>query len=139
MSPEVEAGGDMEGTSDQPGSSWGGQSARPPKEAATSLPRGLAPTDLTSLPVASREIITWLARRKMATLEEMEQELDREEDSLLDTLDELRLKDYVVETLIEGVKYYRVAFHAKPRRGSRGLPQELWDRLELDGSEPVNK
>ena len=136
MRPEVETHDDIESSSDQPGSNSGGQSANAPEEASTSYPQGLAPTDLTSLPDESRKIVTWLARRKMAGLEEIEQALNRERDSIIKTLEELRLKGYVKEMMIEGVKFYRVVFHAKPRRGPRGLRDDLWDRLDLDDGEP---
>jgi hypothetical protein len=151
MRPEAEANSDMEGTSDQPGDSWGGQSANAPQRASTpnakglsipeglDNPQGLAPTELTSLPDESRELITWLARRKMATLEEMVQALNRKRDSIINTLEELLPKGYVKEMIIEGVKFYRVVFHAKPRRGPQGLGEDLWNQLDLDAGEPQAK
>jgi hypothetical protein len=96
----------------------------------------LAPTDLTSLPDESRELITWLARRKMANLEEMEQGLNRKRASIVKTLEELLPKGYVRELTIEGMNFYRVVFHSKPRRGRRGLGEDLWNRLELKPGEP---
>ena len=136
MRPEVEAHDDLGSTADQPGSSWEGQSANAPEEVSTSYPQGLAPTDLTSLPDESRKLITWLARRKMAGLDEIEQALNRKRDSVINTLEELRLKGYVKEMMVEGMKSYRVVFHAKPRRGPRGLSEDIWDRLDLDEGEP---
>jgi hypothetical protein len=142
MRPEAEDNNDLEGTSDQPGGDWGSQStnasqkAPSPSPLGVSYPQGLAPTDLTSLPDESRELITWLARRKMANLEEMEQGLNRKRASIVKTLEELLPKGYVRELTIEGMNFYRVVFHSKPRRGPRGLREDLWNRLELKPGEP---
>jgi hypothetical protein len=142
MRPEAEDHNDLEGTSDQPDGNWASQSTNAPQKASSPKPQGLdnpqglAPTDLTSLPDESRELITWLARRKMASLEEMEQGLSRKRGSIVKTLKELLPKGYVKEMMIEGMEFYRVVFHAKPRRGPQGLGEDLWDRLDLNAGKP---
>jgi len=142
MCPEAEDHNDMEGTSDQPDSNWGSQSTNAPQKASTPIPQGLdnpqgvAPTDLTSLPEKNREVITWLARRKMATLEEMERGLNRNRESIVKILEELLPKGYVKELMIEGKNFYRVVFHTKPRRKPQSLGEDLWDRLDLNAGKP---
>lgn len=139
MSSEIEAHDDLEDASDQSDRSWDGQSTNTPAEELPTIPQGLAPTDLTSLPAVSRTIITWLARRKTASLEEIEGALNGERDSVLTSLEELIVKGYIKELRIEGVRYYRVVFHTRPRRRLQGLGKELWDRLELDGDQPAEE
>ena len=122
MGLEAEEHDELQGNSDQPDSDGHGQPTNAPQRATApnhqeltnpqgltisqaldnpqgvdnprglENPQGLAPSDLTALPDESRELIIWLARRKMATLEEMEQALHKKRSLIFNILEELMLR-----------------------------------------------
>ena len=80
MRSDAEEDDDLGVNSDHPDGNWGGQSTYAPGREKSANDRGLAPTDLTALPKESRKLITWLARRQMANLEDIQQALNKKRD-----------------------------------------------------------
>ncbi len=94
--------------------------------------RGLNPFDVLTLPHDQRELVNWLARRKQATLPDIAQGLGRPINAIQQTLAPLESEGYVHDALVEGEIYYRVVFRGAVSRAARGLPQDIWARVDLD-------
>ncbi len=95
---------------------------------------GLNPLDLLGLPPAQRDLINWLSRRKQARFEEIQEALSVEGTQLTNTLAALKTARHVQEALIDGEIYYRVVFGGKVSRAARGLPEGIWERVDLDST-----
>ena len=96
--------------------------------------KGLNPLDILALPAAQRDAINWLSRRKQATLDQLQEALKKPAADLGGVLTELKRAGYVREALIEGQIYYRVVFGGKISRSGRGMPQGIWDAVDLDNT-----
>lgn len=94
--------------------------------------KGLNPLDILSLPRDQREMVNWLSRRSDCRIDEIQAGLGKEREDIEATLAALKKTDYVHEALIDGEVYYRVVFRGKVKRTTRGLPQHLWARVDLD-------
>ena len=95
-------------------------------------PKGLNPLDLLGLPPAQRDLINWLSRRKQARFDEIQEALGVETTQLTTVLTELRAARHIQEALISGEIFYRVVFGGKVSRAARGLPDGIWERVDLD-------
>lgn len=93
---------------------------------------GLNPLDLLALPAAQRDTINWLSRRKQATLTQLQEALDKEPDEIAQVIEDLKQAGYVREALIDGKIYYRVIFGGRVSRSGRGVPQNIWNAVDLD-------
>ncbi len=93
---------------------------------------GLNPLDLLGLPPAQRDVINWLSRRKQARFDEIQEALGVETSLLTSVLSDLKAERHVQEALIDGEIYYRVVFGGKVSRAARGLPEGIWERVDLD-------
>lgn len=95
---------------------------------------GLNPLDLLGLPPAQRDVINWLSRRKQSTLPQLAEALNKSHDELTQVLDDLKRDGSIREALVDGQIYYRVAFGGKVSRSARGMPQNIWDAVDLDNA-----
>lgn len=96
--------------------------------------KGLNPLTLLGLPTAQRDCINWLSRRKQARFEEIQEALNVEGVQLAEVIAALKAARHIQEALIDGEIYYRVVFAGKVSRAARGLPSNIWDRVDLDNS-----
>jgi CRP-like cAMP-binding protein len=95
---------------------------------------GLNPLDLLGLPPDQRDLINWLSRRKQARFEELLEALDSEPARLTAVLTALKGARHIQEALIDGEVYYRVIFGGKVSRAARGLPEGIWEQVDLDNT-----
>lgn len=95
---------------------------------------GLNPLDLLGLPPAQRDLINWLSRRKQARFGEIQAALDIDAAELTSILTTLKSERHVRDALIDGEIYYRVMFAGKVSRAARGLPDNIWERVDLDNT-----
>jgi hypothetical protein len=93
---------------------------------------GLAPAAMMALPPESRKLVNWLARRRIATFDELKEASGGEEQALGELLQELMDMGFVAQRDVEGVACYHVLFRGSMRRGPRRLGKELWNRLDFD-------
>jgi CRP-like cAMP-binding protein len=97
-------------------------------------PAGLNPLDLLGLPLEQRDLINWLSRRKQARFDDLVEALGLESAQLTGILAALKSARHVQEALIDGEVYYRVVFGGKVSRAARGLPEGIWDVVDLDNT-----
>jgi CRP/FNR family transcriptional regulator len=95
---------------------------------------GLNPLDLLGLPPAQRDLINWLSRRKQAQFDEIREALALDPVQLTEVLSALKAARHVQEALINGKIFYRVVFAGKVSRAARGLPESIWERVDLDNT-----
>lgn len=96
--------------------------------------KGLNPLDLLGLPEAQRDLVNFLSRRKQATLSELQSRMQLELGELASVITELKQIGYIHEALLDGVVHYRVVFGGKVSRSARGVPQKIWDAVDLDNT-----
>ncbi len=96
--------------------------------------KGLNPLDLLGLPEIQRDLVNFLSRRKQATLTELQSRLQLDVRELATVIDELKQSGYLHEALLDGVVHYRVVFGGKVSRSARGVPQQIWDAVDLDNT-----
>jgi CRP-like cAMP-binding protein len=114
----------------------GGQSSdkTPPARPQADAPTGLNPVDLLALPPDQRDLINWLSRRKQARFDEIQEALQTKPTQLTALLSALKTARHIQEALIDGEIYYRVAFGGRVSRAARGLPEGIWDLVDLDNT-----
>jgi CRP-like cAMP-binding protein len=95
---------------------------------------GLNPVDLLGLPPDQRDLINWLSRRKQACFDELLDALQIEPAQLTAVLEALKNARHIQEALIDGEIYYRVVFGGKVSRAARGLPEGIWELVDLDNT-----
>jgi CRP-like cAMP-binding protein len=95
---------------------------------------GLNPLDLLGLPPDQRDLINWLSRRKQARFDELLDALNTEPACLTAVLNALKSARHIQEALINGEIYYRVVFGGKVSRAARGLPEGIWEQVDLDNT-----
>ncbi len=95
---------------------------------------GLNPLDLLGLPPAQRDMVNYLSRRKQATLGDLQKRLKKTAEDVRKVARELVAAGYVHEALVDGELYYRVVFGGKVSRSGRGVPQAIWDAVDLDNT-----
>ncbi len=100
----------------------------------TDQPAGLNPLDLLALPPDQRDLINWLSRRKQARFDELLEALNSEPAQLTAVLTALKSARHIQEALINGEIYYRVVFGGKVSRAARGLPEGIWEQVDLDNT-----
>lgn len=105
-----------------------------PKPAASGEHGGLNPMDMLDLPNEQRDVVNWLSRRKQATFDELREALDMEPAVLTQVLAALREAGHVKEALVAGDILYRVVFGGRVSRVGRGLPEGIWERVDLDNT-----
>lgn len=96
--------------------------------------KGLNPLDLLGLPEAQRDLVNFLSRRKQATVNDVGEKLGLAKDELSAVVNELTQSGYIREALIDGVVHLRVVFGGKVSRSARGVPQNIWDAVDLDNT-----
>lgn len=104
------------------------------KQTKTGDESGLNPLDLLSLPAEQRDLINFLSRQKQASLAEIQAKIQIPLPALSAALDALVREGYVHRVLLHNEIYYRVVFGGKVKRGGRGIPQTIWDAVDLDNS-----
>lgn len=92
-------------------------------------PGGLNPLDILSLSQDQADLVTWLTRRREATLAEAEAELGERVPNLADALATLAAAGYVEQVDVDGQSVYRVRFGERPASINRRLPDDLWSQL----------
>ncbi|NWF68589.1 MAG: cyclic nucleotide-binding domain-containing protein [Chloroflexi bacterium] len=97
-------------------------------------PKGLNPLDLLDMPLEQRDVINWLSRRPEARLSEIQAGVQQEPQQVQAIVETLKKAGYIHEALINGEILYRVVFKAKLGRLSRGLPQDIWSRFDVDNA-----
>lgn len=102
---------------------------RSPKASAAT---GLNPLDILALPASQRDAINWLSRRKQATFSDLQTALNKSPAELSEILEKLKSAGYIREALIDNTIYYRVVFGGKVNRTGRGIPQNIWDAVDVD-------
>jgi CRP-like cAMP-binding protein len=114
----------------------GGQSSdeTPPAGLPTDHQAGLNPLDLLGLPPDQRDLVNWLSRRKQARFDELLDALKIEPAQLTVVLNALKSARHIQEALINGEIYYRVVFGGKVSRAARGLPEGIWEQVDLDNT-----
>lgn len=95
---------------------------------------GLNPLDLLSLPPVQREVVTWLSRQKRARKAEISEFIGKSGDELEQIITTLKQNGHIQETLLNEETYYHVAYKGTPSRAARGLPQDIWSRVDLDNT-----
>jgi CRP-like cAMP-binding protein len=95
---------------------------------------GLNPLDLLALPNEQRELITYLSRRKQATVAEIHEALHLDTATVMSAIEALMKADYCREALVNGELAYSVVFGGKVSRSGRGVPQAIWDAVDLNNS-----
>ncbi len=95
---------------------------------------GLNPLDLLGLPPAQRDLVNWLSRRKQAQFSEIQEALALDAPQLTSVLNALKKARHIQEALIGGEVYFRVVFAGKVSRAARGLPESIWERVDLDNT-----
>lgn len=95
---------------------------------------GLNPLDVLDLPENQRELITFLSRRKQATVDDIQEALNLDTDSVMSAINALMKADYCREALVNGKLAYSVMFGGKVSRSGRGVPQAIWDAVDLNNS-----
>ncbi len=98
---------------------------------------GITPLDLLTgdIPRDQRQIISWLSRRKQATLPHIQEAMQAQNHTPEKTesaLEKLIEAGYVNQALVNGELCYRVAFKGQVRRMGTGLPDDIWARIDLD-------
>jgi CRP-like cAMP-binding protein len=114
----------------------GGQSSdeTPSAGLPTDRQAGLNPLDLLGLPPDQRDLVNWLSRRKQARFDELLDALGIEPARLTAVLNDLKSARHIQEALINGEIYYRVVFGGKVSRAARGLPEGIWEQVDLDNT-----
>jgi CRP-like cAMP-binding protein len=82
-----------------------------------------------------RAVLSWLARRKQATFQEIcsfLRERSLNTDQAQATLDAMLEKGLLNQAILEGEVYYRLVFQGRARRLGVGLPNEVWQRVDQD-------
>ncbi len=106
-----------------------------PRPSATQA--GLTPLTLLTedIPLEQRQLISWLARRKQATAEEVRQFLlgrGLAAERIQPTLEAALESNLLHQAILAGEVCYRVVFQGRARRAGIGLPDEVWQRVDQD-------
>lgn len=120
-------------------------SIRPPKRTITedlsflraersTEERGLNPLDMLALPQHQRDLVNFLSRRKQASLEQIGEKVKGTPEEIAENLAVLKDKGYIREALLDSIIHYRVVFRGKVSRSGRGVPQDIWDAVDLDNT-----
>ena len=96
--------------------------------------KGLNPLDLLSLPAAQRDLVNFLSRRKQATLAAIQERMKTDDAELMANIKALKDIGYIHEALMDDEIHYRVVFGGKVSRSGRGVPQNIWDAVDLDNT-----
>ncbi len=87
---------------------------------------GLSMADVLALPDFEQKLVTWLVRKKEASLTEIGAYMEQEQDSVSTTLNALKEQGFVQELEVEGEKHYRPCLSSKQKsRASKNLWQAL--------------
>ncbi len=99
--------------------------------------RSLTPFDLVALPREKRRLITWLTRRKTATLNEIISELggDSSEQEVANTLEDLLSSGYIETIEVEGESRFRCQVRGHSGRRLSGMRDDIWSRIDGQDSE----
>jgi hypothetical protein len=99
--------------------------------------RSLAPFDLVALPREKRRLMTWLTRRKTATLNEIISELggDANQEEVANTLEDLLSSGYIETIEVEGESRYRCQVRGHSGRRLSGMRDDIWSRIDGQDSE----
>lgn len=106
----------------------------PPAGPQTDARAGLNPLDLLGLPPDQRDLVNWLSRRKQAHFDELLEALNIDPAHLTAVLSSLKGARHIQEALIDGEIYYRVVFGGQISRAARGLPEGIWELVDLDNT-----
>ena len=112
------------------------QAPQPAQPTQPAGPKGLNPLDVLGLPPAQRELVNWLARRKQARFDEIQQALGQgagqDAVQVEQTLSALQAAGYVQLLLQEGEVFFSVVFRGTVSRAGRGLSGDIWKVLDQD-------
>ncbi|NDJ84281.1 MAG: cyclic nucleotide-binding domain-containing protein [Chloroflexi bacterium] len=96
--------------------------------------KGLNPLDLLGMPALQRDLINTLSRQQQATFQDIVEKLDKPPQEIESVIDALKAAGYLREALIDGQIFYRVVFGGKVSRSGRGVPQTIWNAVDLDNT-----
>jgi hypothetical protein len=92
----------------------------------------ISPLDLVSLPRDRRRLLTWLARNRLATEEQIVDALaaDSDEEELKTALEEFVDAGHIEIVDIEGENYFQCHVRGQSRRNMTSMSGDLWGRLD---------
>jgi hypothetical protein len=88
---------------------------------------GLTMADVLTLPDIEQKIVTWMVRKKEASLAELAAYMEQEEELVSTTLNALKEQGFVQELEVEGERHYRPCL--APKQKSRAS-KNLWQALD---------
>lgn len=88
---------------------------------------GLSMADVLTLPEFEQKLVTWMMRKKQASLAEVAAYMEQEEEIVSTTLNSLKEQGFVQELDVDGEQRYRPCLAAK--QGSRAS-KNLWQTLD---------
>lgn len=87
---------------------------------------GLSMADVLTLPDFEQKLVTWLVRKKEASLTEIAAYMEQEQDSVSTTVNALKEQGFVQEVEVKGEKHYRPCLSSKQKsRASKNIWQAL--------------
>ena len=88
---------------------------------------GLSMADILALPDPLRELVNWMLRKDVVSLQDAMARVGQDEATTRSTLAALVDKGFVREMLIRGEPHYKVRITSRARRA---LPSNLWRALD---------
>ena len=88
---------------------------------------GLSMTDMLDLPDPLRELVNWMLRKDVVSLQEAMARIGQDEATTRSTLGPLVDKGFVREMQLRGETHYKVRIKSRARRA---LPSNLWRALD---------
>jgi hypothetical protein len=88
---------------------------------------GLTMADILSLPDTLRELVNWMLRQDVVSLQAVTAQLGQDETTTRSTLTTLVDKGFVREMHIRGAPHYKVRITSRARRA---VPPNLWAALD---------
>lgn len=87
---------------------------------------GLSMADVLTLPDFEQKLVTWLVRKKEASLTEIAAYMEQKKDSISTMLNALKEQGFVKESDVDGEQHYRPCLASKQKsRASKNLWQSL--------------
>ena len=88
---------------------------------------GLSMTDILDLPDALRELVNWMLRKDVVSLQDAVAQVGQDETTTRSTLRTLVDKGFVREMQVRGETHYKVRIKS---RATRALPANVWRALD---------
>ena len=94
--------------------------------------RTVAPFELVAMPKEKRRLLLWLARRKMASKEDIIDGVSPGDDdeNMEEILVDLLSSGYIQEIEVEGSSLYRCQVRGQSKRKVSGMRDDIWSRID---------